>query len=316
MALKPGIQAIAFDCFGTLLEYGDEQFSEAYGLICAAQGLSIAGDIFFAKWMEVWRRLARDGRTTDGGTVAVVPPDRAAPSAAGELGVLSSPELSAGVPLNSPSPLGPAVEIPQHPAHHTPSAGRSRVLDGDPPPFRPYSEEWPEHFALCFEELGVSGNANSAYEHLIELIARARAFPESRRVVESFSRHLPVALMSNADDNFLLPPLGRNGLAFPVIVSSERARAYKPHMAIFERLAQALGVSREEILYVGDSLFADITGAKNAGLQAAWINRKGVRPLEQSAAAASGESNGPNRELREPDVELHSLDELLDLLPR
>ena len=99
-------------------------------------------------------------------------------------------------------------------------------------------------------------------------------------------------------------------------LSSERARAYKPHMAIFERLAQALGVSREEILYVGDSLFADITGAKNAGLQAAWINRKGVRPLEQSAAAASGESNGPIRELREPDVELHSLDELLDLLPR
>ena len=123
--------------------------------------------------------------------------------------------------------------------------------------------------------------------------------------------------MSNADDNFLLPPLGRNGLVFPVILSSERARAYKPHAAIFGRLSRALGVAGEEILYVGDSPFADVTGAKNAGLQAAWINRQGVRPLEQSARIVTGneaEVDGARRVLREPDVEIDSLDRLLELI--
>ena len=40
--------------------------------------------------------------------------------------------------------------------------------------------------------------------------------------------------------------------------SSEGARAYKPHLAIFERLSEAIGVPKEEILYVGDSPFADV----------------------------------------------------------
>ena len=289
MALKSGIEAVAFDCFGTLVEYGDEQFTEAYGIICATQGLPVSGDVFYAKWMEVWRRLARDGRTTDGGTVGVMA-------------------------TNSPAALGPAVEVPEHPEHHTPSAGRSRALDGAPPPFRPYSEEWPEHFALCFEELGVKGEAEAAYRQLIELIGAARAFPEARRVVDGLNRRLPVALLSNADDNFLMPVLQRNGLVFPVTLSSERARAYKPHQSIFEKLSEGIGVPRERILYVGDSMLADVTGSKNAGLQAAWVNRKGKPPLEQMAAKASGEASQPRRDLREPDIEIESLDALVDML--
>jgi 2-haloalkanoic acid dehalogenase type II len=328
MPLKPNIQAVAFDCFGTLIEYGDEQFTEAYGLICATQGLPIAGEVFFAKWMEVWRRLARDGRTTDAGTVAVSVQPRLEGAGGVRPGLGAGDRIPPGLAATGPVPpglgvRGPAgplaepVEIPDHPEHHTPSAGRSRVLDGEPPPFRPYAEEWPEHFALCFEELGVQGDPRAAHEQLVELIAAARAFPESRRVVETLGRRLPLALMSNADDSFLLPPLGRNGLAFPVVLSSERARAYKPHVAIFEKLSQALGVPREDILYVGDSPFADVTGAKNAGLQAAWINRKGIRPLEQSARIVTGnegEVDGARRPLLDPDVEIDSLDQLLDLI--
>ncbi len=79
--------------------------------------------------------------------------------------------------------------------------------------------------------------------------------------------------MSNADDDFLFPVLGKNALTFPVIVSSEEARAYKPHRSIFELLSERMGVAPENILYVGDSLLADVTGSKNAGMRAAWINR-------------------------------------------
>jgi len=298
------IQAVAFDCFGTLVEFGDDQFAEAYGEICRSQGLALEGKAFYDKWMEVWRRLAQEGRTSDTGTVAVT---------------AGSSKASTQSHLNVPGPLSEAEPVPPHPEHHTPSAGRHRSLDGPVPPFRPYSDEWPEHFGICFEELGAKGDARAAYEQLIEIIGRARAFPESRRVVETLSRRLPVALMSNADDNFLLPALARNGLAFAVTLSSEQARAYKPHVAIFEELSRAIGVPRANIVYVGDSRFADITGAKNAGMHAVWLNRKGQRPLEQAAQDAARSDGGeagrqPQRPQEPPDFEIESLDSLVEIL--
>jgi FMN phosphatase YigB (HAD superfamily) len=125
------------------------------------------------------------------------------------------------------------------------------------------------------------------------------------------ARRLPTALLSNADDDFLRPALARNGLAFPVVVSSEGSRAYKPHAAIFEALSQQVGVARENILYVGDSRFADIAGAKNAGMWAAWINRKGVKPIESTGAA---DLEAQRQDLPPPDFEVDSLDALLLIL--
>ena len=275
------IEAVAFDCFGTLIDFGDEAFADAYGLICAEQGIAIDGKTFYDKWMEVWRRL-------------IVNPE-------GEQPRSSSPDGAALV--NTPGPLSETEPIPEHPDHHAPSAGRNRALDGPTEPYRTYREEWTEHFALCFEELGVRGDAPSAHARMIELLCQAKAFPESRRVVEHIGRRLPIAMLSNADDDFLHPALSRNGLVFPVTISSESAQAYKPHVAIFRQLSDSIGLEPARILYVGDSRLADVTGAKNAGMQAAWVNRK--RNTEWSVSG---------RTLLDPDYEVASLDELIDVL--
>jgi FMN phosphatase YigB (HAD superfamily) len=110
-------------------------------------------------------------------------------------------------------------------------------------------------------------------------------------------------MRSNADDDFLHPTLTRNGLTFPVVISSQSAQAYKPHASIFRKLSEEIGLAPERILYVGDSKLADVTGARNAGLQAAWLNRK--RTTEWSA-------NG--RSLLEPTFEIETLDGLLGIL--
>jgi FMN phosphatase YigB (HAD superfamily) len=119
-------------------------------------------------------------------------------------------------------------------------------------------------------------------------------------------------MLSNADDDFLRPCLARNGLDFPVVVSSESARAYKPHMAIFLTLSEALSLPPERILYVGDSRLADIVGAKNAGLQAAWINRQGARN-RSIEANGSGASDAVLARFP-PDYEIASLTELAAIL--
>ncbi|HEX5370426.1 MAG TPA: HAD family hydrolase [Dehalococcoidia bacterium] len=280
------IKAVAFDCFGTLIDFSDEAFATAYGVICAEQGVPIDGQTFYDKWMEVWRRLANVGESTNDG----------APGPSNGNGAASL--------VNRPAALSEAEPLPPHPEHHTPSAGRNRALDGPVPEFKTYREEWTEHFAICFEELGVEADAAAAHERLRELLAQGSAFPESRRVVERVGRRLQTAMLSNADNDFLHPVLSRNGLVFPVIVSSESARVYKPHAAIFRTLADELGVVPESILYVGDSRLADITGARNAGLRAAWLNRR--RSMTEVSAAG--------RNLLEPDFEIETLDALLGIL--
>jgi 2-haloalkanoic acid dehalogenase type II len=273
------IEAVAFDCFGTLIDFGDEAFADAYGLICAEQGIPVDGKTFYDKWMEIWRRLT--------------------------IGPQAAEALSShnGVAANTPAVLSRVEEIPDHPEHHAPSAGRNRALDGPVGPFRTYRQEWTEHFALCFEELGVHGHADVAHERLRELLVQSRAFPEARRVVDRIGRRMPTAMLSNADDDFLYPTLNRNGLTFPVVVSSESAQAYKPHVAIFKRLGEEMGLPLGSILYVGDSRLADITGARHAGMKAAWVNRRHTT-----------EWNVAGRTLLEPDYEVETLDGLAEIL--
>ena len=87
------IEAVAFDCFGTLIDFGDEAFAAAYEVICRDQGIPIDGQTFYDKWMEVWRRLA---------AVSTPSPE-------------SNGDLSG---QNTPGPLSEAEDIPEHPAHH------------------------------------------------------------------------------------------------------------------------------------------------------------------------------------------------------
>jgi len=244
-------RAIAFDCYGTLVDFGDQGFRLAYDEVCRLQGLPCDGDALWAKWMTIWyRRASRPG--------------------SGE----------------SP-PNGPVLNV------------TARPLKGPVPVFHPYREEWPSHFAQCFHELGLAGDPQAAYLYVHRRLVEAAAFPEARAVVEELRSGHEVALLSNADDDFLLPCLERNGLAFGTVVSSESARIYKPHEGIFHRLAVELGLEPGDIMYVGDSHFADVLGAKHAGLRVAWLNREG-RPLPEAVPP--------------PDFEVRSLSELTSLL--
>jgi putative hydrolase of the HAD superfamily len=54
--------------------------------------------------------------------------------------------------------------------------------------------------------------------------------------------------------------------------------AWKPDPQIFDRALELTGSSPENIVYVGDNYFADIMGAKNAGLQPVLLDERGVFP--------------------------------------
>jgi putative hydrolase of the HAD superfamily len=56
-------------------------------------------------------------------------------------------------------------------------------------------------------------------------------------------------------------------------ITARGAGAAKPDARIFAQLAAAAGVDAERVLHIGDDPWADVVGATQAGMQAAWINR-------------------------------------------
>ena len=68
---------------------------------------------------------------------------------------------------------------------------------------------------------------------------------------------------------------------FDVMVFSNEHGACKPQRSIFDELQRGLGVRPEEVVFVGDNLYADVHGAQSAGMRAVHF----VPPLRGAAVA-------------------------------
>ena len=65
-------------------------------------------------------------------------------------------------------------------------------------------------------------------------------------------------------------------LHFDFYLTGSQLGAYKPRKEIFENLVAFTGHSKDELLYVGDNYYADVLGARNAGIEAALLNWNGL----------------------------------------
>jgi putative hydrolase of the HAD superfamily len=104
------------------------------------------------------------------------------------------------------------------------------------------------------------------YDDVLEVL------PELRR------RAGATGLVTNGASQTQRDKIAVTGLAscLDVIMISGEAGAAKPDPEIFDLALSKLGVPPEAAWHVGDSLGADIAGARNAGLaEAIWINRPG-----------------------------------------
>jgi putative hydrolase of the HAD superfamily len=122
-------------------------------------------------------------------------------------------------------------------------------------------------------------------------------FYAARNAVEPFADVVPALerlraryrLMTLTNGNADLGLIGL-GSYFEFNVAAREAGAAKPDRRIFEALLGRAGLTAAQVLYVGDDPRADVEGARNAGLHAAWVDRFG-RPwpadLERPALAVS-----------------------------
>jgi putative hydrolase of the HAD superfamily len=169
---------------------------------------------------------------------------------------------------------------------------------------------YPDVLRRCFDrissEYGVPANANEREE----FAAAPHSWPaygDSHAGLTALQQRAKVGALSNIDEASLCASCRHLNFTFDLVVTAERVGAYKPDRPHFETaLADlaTLGIPRERVLHVGQSLRADIAPANKLGLKCAWINRSG-RLLGLSGEGAAE---------AKPDLTVTSLAELVSAL--
>ncbi len=114
--------------------------------------------------------------------------------------------------------------------------------------------------------------ADRAFEVFYAARNRVTCYADVRPALARLSERRPLYALSNGNAN-----LERCGIAafFAGHVHAQSVGAAKPDPRMFAALAARAGVAPADILHVGDDPFADVDGARRAGVQAVWINREG-----------------------------------------
>jgi 2-haloacid dehalogenase len=104
------------------------------------------------------------------------------------------------------------------------------------------------------------------------------AFSDSPAALERLHRRFRLGVITNCDADLFAASAERLGVDFDWVVTAEHARSYKPSLRNFELAFEVIGVSRDRILHVAQSLFHDHVPAKRLGLTTVWIDRRHGRP--------------------------------------
>jgi len=151
-------------------------------------------------------------------------------------------------------------------------------------PFQSYFSAWKGGFELSFSALGLDGDSQAATEQFFRDVSQRPPYPETNDAIAEVQKRWATAILSNADDGFLLPNLELLEVGFETVLTSEQAQIYKPRPELFQLMLTQLGVTPGETAYVGDRQLEDVLGPTEAGMHPVWINRNNT-PLNPDLPA-------------------------------
>ena len=103
-------------------------------------------------------------------------------------------------------------------------------------------------------------------------------FPDSTEALRRLKRRFRLGVLTNCDDDLFAASNRRLGVDFDWVVTAQQVGSYKPDQRNFVALFDRVGLPRERIVHVAQSLFHDHVPAKRLGLTTVWIDRRHDRP--------------------------------------
>jgi 2-haloacid dehalogenase len=142
------------------------------------------------------------------------------------------------------------------------------------------------------DELGVVPTV-AEVETFAGSVAHWPAFPDSAAALARLARRFRLGVITNCDDDLFAASNRKLGVTFDWIVTAEQVGSYKPDERNFHVGLERLGLPRERILHVAQSLYHDHVTAKRLGLATVWIDRRrgrggsGATPVADAAPDAT-----------------------------
>jgi 2-haloacid dehalogenase len=100
------------------------------------------------------------------------------------------------------------------------------------------------------------------------------AFPDSAAALGQLKTRFRLGVITNCDEDLFAGSARRLGVDFDWIITAQSVGSYKPDPRNFTVAFERLGLPRERILHVAQSLYHDHVPAGQLGLTSVWIDRR------------------------------------------
>lgn len=114
------------------------------------------------------------------------------------------------------------------------------------------------------------------------------AFPDSHDALVSLQERYKLVVITNCDDDLFAASAARLGITFDEVITAAQVGSYKPNIENFhfahEKIQRTLGIPKDRILHVAQSLFHDHAPAKSIGMTTVHIKRRGNGAAPQASA--------------------------------
>jgi 2-haloacid dehalogenase len=114
-------------------------------------------------------------------------------------------------------------------------------------------------------------------------------FADSPEALRRLAARYRLGVVTNCDQDLFAASNRRLGVRFDWVITAERVRSYKPNPRHFEVALQEIGLPKERVLHVAQSLFHDHVPAKRLGLSTVWIDRRAGRTGSGATPPAEAE---------------------------
>ena len=135
-----------------------------------------------------------------------------------------------------------------------------------------------EVVARCYDGLAARfGLPPGGRDAFADAVGEWPPFADSPDALARLKERFKLGVITNCDDDLFARSNARLGVEFDWVITAQQVDAYKPSTRGFEEAFTRIGLPRERILHVAQSLFHDHVTAKRLGLSTVWIDRRAGR---------------------------------------
>jgi 2-haloacid dehalogenase len=107
-----------------------------------------------------------------------------------------------------------------------------------------------------------------------ESLTRWKPFMDTVPALQSMERKFRLGIISNVDDDLFVETRKKLvPVEFDFVVTAQQVQSYKPSFKNFEEAIRRSGLSKDQILHAGQSLYHDVAPANALGIRNVWVNR-------------------------------------------